>query len=176
MKKFFSLLIFTLIFSITQNSYAGIYDYPRVAILPFHLKANVSEILSLTQEDIVNECVNTELVKSNRFDIVDRVYLSEVLNEQSFQMTGAIDPNTAVKIGKLVGAQYIVVGSITSLNSRGKSVTASIFSRMIDVETGRVVLAGKGKASTNTVEDSLESSSINLVEDLLLTMDKRKGN
>ena len=181
---------------------AGIFDYPTVAVIPFHKKAAVSVDLSLNDEDIVNEMVNKELTNSCRFDIVDRTYLKETLDEQYLAMTGIVDTATAAEMGRLLGAQYVVVGSITGLSSKKKSnvgggtysVIAHIYARMIEVETGRVVLVGSGDGTSKNrvyktpfrlikigsdeidqeqVHDALKDASINLVNDMVKAMDKK---
>ena len=87
----------------------------------------------------------------------------------SFNMSGMVDPMTAVQIGKLAGVKYLVAGSVTGLSTKSSgaaysdtawggggfnknTVIANVTVRFIDVETGRIVLAASGtgeSASTN---------------------------
>ena len=53
----------------------------------------------------------------------------KVIEEWNLQITDRVDPKTAVKLGKLVGAKILVVGSIVKFGE------ASL--RFIDVETGK---------------------------------------
>lgn len=99
----------------------------------------------------------TELVKSGKFIVVERGRMEKVLEEQKLQARGMVDPNTAVKIGKILGLEAIVIGAVSQfgvkteghdyLLKKGKrqvaEATAEI--RMVDVETGQVLLADSGK-------------------------------
>ena len=139
---------------------------PTVAVIPFHKKAAVSAELSIEDEDYAAELVNEYLTNANRFDIVDREYLKETLDEQDLSMSGAVDPSTAANIGNIVGAKYIVVGSINGLSTvnkvgkvagvGGKSfkVVAHLSARIIEVETSRVLVAatGTGTSTAHLVE------------------------
>jgi TolB-like protein len=58
--------------------------------------------------------------------------LEKVLSEQKLSMSGVTDAETAVKVGKLVGAKFVMVGSISKLGN-----TYTLNSRLIDVESGR---------------------------------------
>jgi hypothetical protein len=51
------------------------------------------------------------------FTTVDRKSISNVIKEQKLQSSGLMDENTAVQIGKLVGAQALISGEITSTSS-----------------------------------------------------------
>ena len=202
-KKLLALMVCAVLIMLPNICAAGIFDYPTVAVIPFHKKAAVSADLSLSDEDIVSEIVNKELTNSGKFDIVDRAYLQETLDEQYLSMTGSIDQATAAQIGQLLGAQYIVVGSITGLSSKKKSnvgggtytVIAHVYARMIEVETGRVVLAGSGdgvsknrvykapfrlikvgedEVDQEQVHEALKQAANNLVKDMLNAMNNRQ--
>ena len=58
----------------------------------------------------VAEIVRTELVGTGRFRVVERAQISRAIDEQKLQMSGMIDDQRAVQIGKLLGADLIVVG------------------------------------------------------------------
>src|SRR5882672_2454536 len=55
----------------------------------------------------------TELAKSQRFIVVERDKLDKLMEEQKLGMSGAIDPNTAAKMGKILGLNAIVTGAIS---------------------------------------------------------------
>ena len=62
------------------------------------------------------EAVEAELVNIGGVKIFTRRDLQKVLQEQKLQMSGLIDPQTAVQIGKLSGVRYIVTGAINNIN------------------------------------------------------------
>jgi curli biogenesis system outer membrane secretion channel CsgG len=59
------------------------------------------------------DMLNDALVQSNRFIVLDRQSLQDVLMEQDLGATGRIRPNTAAKIGEIEGAELLIKGSVT---------------------------------------------------------------
>ncbi|NCC97823.1 MAG: hypothetical protein EOM02_13425, partial [Synergistales bacterium] len=66
--------------------------------------------------------------------VVDAVHVKKAAAEQRIGMSGLVDPSSAAKVGKVVGARYVLVGSVNSLGGE-----ISLDSRLIDVETGTVL-------------------------------------
>jgi tetratricopeptide (TPR) repeat protein len=52
-------------------------------------------------------------VRTNVFNVIERTQLDQVLKEQNFQISGAVDDNQAVEIGKLLGLDALVLGSLS---------------------------------------------------------------
>jgi len=55
---------------------------------------------------------NSELAK--RFSVIERDKLELVMKEQGLAASGAVDPATAAKLGRLLGVKYIITGGIDS--------------------------------------------------------------
>jgi curli biogenesis system outer membrane secretion channel CsgG len=55
----------------------------------------------------------TELVKSGKFSVIEREKLNLVLQEHQLSASGAVSSKTAVELGKLLGVQLIVTGSVS---------------------------------------------------------------
>lgn len=55
----------------------------------------------------------TALVKSERYIVVERSKLNEVMAEQSLGASGAVDDQTAASIGKILGVEIAVFGAVT---------------------------------------------------------------
>jgi len=73
------------------------------------------------------------LVKAQKFRVVDRRNLDAIRAEQRFQLSGEVDDKTAVSIGHLIGAAFVVTGGINPWE------TAKFLRlRVLDVETGRI--------------------------------------
>jgi len=106
----------------------------------------------------VSEIMRTVLVGNPRFQVVERAQINKALSEQKFQKSGVIDDKSAVEIGKFLGADLIIVGSVVKI---GNAYT--INSRMIDVKTGEAKL---GKNVTGTDLNLLTSMSNDLVKSL----------
>ncbi|NPU83588.1 MAG: hypothetical protein HPY65_03785 [Syntrophaceae bacterium] len=48
------------------------------------------------------------------FSLVDRQSLDRIISEQKFSQSGLVDPNTAARLGRMVGAQGIYTGAVTA--------------------------------------------------------------
>jgi curli biogenesis system outer membrane secretion channel CsgG len=98
----------------------------------------------------------TELVKSGKFIVVERDKLDKIMEEQKLGMTGVIDATTAAKVGKVLGLNAIVTGSISQFGSgtegseylitqsKNQVVKCSVDIRVVDAETGQILLADSG--------------------------------
>jgi len=86
-----------------------------------------------SEAKIISGRLRSDLFNTNKFDILEREKMEQVLQEQGFQLTGCTSDECAVEIGKVIGVSRIVAGSIGKL---GSIYTLNI--RMINVETGRV--------------------------------------
>lgn len=164
MRKTLLMAVFVFFAAAFHICHAGLADYPRVAVMPFNIKAAISHNLDFSYNESVSEEVSFALMNEGYFDILERNELQRVVDEQSFQMTDLVDQSTAVQIGGMLGAEYILVGSITGLSSKKmdnealgfgnkqSQVIAHLTGRLIEVKTGRVVLAGRGTGkATNTM-------------------------
>jgi curli biogenesis system outer membrane secretion channel CsgG len=49
---------------------------------------------------------------SSKFSVIERNKLNLILKEQNLATSGAVDPATAAKVGKMLGAKYIVLGGV----------------------------------------------------------------
>jgi curli biogenesis system outer membrane secretion channel CsgG len=118
----------------------------------------------------VTDLLVDELVNDGTFRVIERKRLDALMSEQSFSNSERADPGAAalVKLGKALGVKYLIVGSVTRFgleNSRrsvtpsiGLSVlrlgsvsrtegkgTVAITARIIDVETGEILVSAKGE-------------------------------
>ena len=95
---------------------------------------------------IIASLLANELGRLNNISIVERNQMNDLLDEQKLQMSGVIDSSTASEIGKILGADAVVIGSVsdyanwTAVLVPGSTVSFSM--RMIDVETGKVITSG----------------------------------
>jgi len=103
-----------------------------IAVLPFESKGIGG---ALGQIDLLDKLV-TGFVGINRFKVIERAQLEKILEEQKLGMTGIIDASTAAQIGKGIGVDGVVCGSITQ---GGNAVT--IDARLIDTETAAIIVA-----------------------------------
>jgi hypothetical protein len=94
------------------------------------------EAVGKVDKDVVRpltDSVRREIVKANKFEVMDRGNMDKILKEQAFQMTGCTSKECAVEAGQLLGVGKIVVGSV-SLVGRTYLLSLSV----VNVETGKV--------------------------------------
>jgi hypothetical protein len=90
----------------------------------------------------VREDLSTALpnVEPPAFRLVERGQLDQVLKELGLQQTGLVDSATAIKLGKMVQAQAVLIGSVSD---RGPGSAVVINARLINTETGECTVAAQ---------------------------------
>jgi len=66
--------------------------------------------------NIIDTAFSENKLLSGKFSVVERDKLNLVLKEQGLAQTGAVDPATAAKVGKILGVKYIILGGIDKFN------------------------------------------------------------
>ena len=95
---------------------------------------------------VIASLIASELSSLSNIKVVERGRIDHLIDEQQLQMTGIIDSESAVEIGKMLGADAVLVGNVTdylswsSLGLTGSTVSFSM--RMIDIKSGQVVTSG----------------------------------
>ncbi|MDR1898659.1 MAG: CsgG/HfaB family protein [Treponema sp.] len=84
--------------------------------------------------EFVIEELSMRLVNAQKFTVFDRKTLDAIRTEQNFQMTGEVDDDIIIGIGKFVGAEIVITGSI---DVSGSSTRLRI--KALDVKTAQVV-------------------------------------
>jgi len=89
--------------------------------------------------------IENAFVNVGKVRVVDRQNIAKIVKEYEFQQSDLTDQSTAVEIGKLSGADIIVIGSISYV---GKQYYLNI--KLISVETGEIIGSSIDKASDAT--------------------------
>ncbi|HEY3351812.1 MAG TPA: CsgG/HfaB family protein [Polyangia bacterium] len=105
---------------------------PAVALLYFDYTGKTVELEQLRKG--LARMLISDLGASEAFQIIERERLEEVLAELKFGQTKVIDPTSAAKIGKLLGAQLLVLGGYFDLGGKLRCDA-----RVVEVLTGKVV-------------------------------------
>ena len=85
---------------------------PRIAVLEFKNKAD-NQWWYHGGADAAQDVFVTELVKSGKFRVVEREQLEALMKEKGLTLSGDVDPKTAVRVGKLLGVNYLLTGAVT---------------------------------------------------------------
>lgn len=101
----------------------------------------------------------TQLVQSGKYTVLERRELDNILREQNLGASGAVTAATAAKVGKLLGVQLMLTGSITSFSIKRTSIglrgiggsysnaESKVDVRLVNVETGEVLVAATGQGN-----------------------------
>jgi hypothetical protein len=63
------------------------------------------------------EKIQTGLTRSGKVRFIDKQARNKIAKEIGYQRGGMVTPDTRVKLGKQVGAEYMITGSITSITA-----------------------------------------------------------
>ncbi len=99
------------------------------------------------------DMLTTALVKTNKFDVIERDRMDEILAEQGMTLSGVFSNVTGVDSLNLSGVDYILTGAITEYGKSSSGMASSKFSiaskstkmavdvRVLDVESGSISIA-----------------------------------
>ncbi|MEO8200379.1 MAG: CsgG/HfaB family protein [Gemmatimonadota bacterium] len=109
---------------------------PGIAVMPFENGGSYGrdkEDFEALQQGIPAMLIS-ELSRNPAARVVDRSDINRILGEQNLVTQGRVDAATAARVGKLVGARYMIMGSF--IDHYGKM---RIDARIVDVETSEIL-------------------------------------
>jgi hypothetical protein len=86
--------------------------------------------------------IMTDMETTGLFNIISKERLKDVISEQEFQLTGMVDENNMVKIGKMTAASYILTGCFMELNGNLR-IESQVFSVEKGMQLGTASVTGK---------------------------------
>lgn len=107
----------------------------------------------------VREIISSTIVNAGNYDIVERSLLEKVMQEQQFSNSGAVNDNDATEIGKLTGANKIVLSVVTLTGGRNM-----ISLKMIDVKTANVERQKVKMVASEELLDVVEPLTLSLID------------
>lgn len=172
MKRSLILISIIIVLGVFALPAAGAVNLHRIAILPFDdgsIKRTWGEGFNLGK-GVADELV-TALLETNRFRLIEREEVDKILEEQNLGKDGVLDPQTAAKIGKILGVQYLVIGRISEFSTKedddalanlnhnnpmGMRITrttarVAIDARLVDATTAEIITSVTGSGKKKTV-------------------------
>ena len=125
----------------------------RLAVIEFKEVDSISQTNNLGT--MVSEIFTTEVVNSDAFKIVEREQLQKILQEHTIVQIGIVDTTQAQKLGKMLGADAIITGSVMKIGQKLR-----IDARVIEVKTGIIVSAESRLCNEELSEISRNVSDI----------------
>ncbi|HUL69053.1 MAG TPA: CsgG/HfaB family protein [Gemmatimonadales bacterium] len=123
---------------------------PGIAVLPFENGGSYGqdkENFEALQKGIPAMLLS-ELSKNPAARLVDRSQTQEILKEQDLGKDGRVDANTAAKVGKIVGARYVIMGSFIDFYGKFR-----VDARIVNVETSEIMKVVTNDPSLQKRED-----------------------
>src|SRR5262249_18494746 len=171
----FSALVCALVLALASPSYAQ--AKIKVAIWEFDNNAAHTywywDKMGPAARNIIDTAFSENKQLANKFSVIERDKLNLVLKEQGLAQTGAVDPATAAKVGKILGVKYIILGGVDKFEVNknagaigrlgvGASVTnanATITLRVVASTTPERVIAIAGDGSVKKGGGFLKDAS-----------------
>ena len=176
--KFFIPLL--IVFCLFTHTSAAIVETSNIAIMDLgtHEGAVPFEINVFNAGKASSEYLIQRLFEVGKFNVMDRTLVEDKIRESSLNTTGLIDPDTAKKIGEILGADYLVYGNVNdvTLSETGGStvgvgldiskitVKAHIIVRVMDIETGKIIGATKGEGKSSGAFVRIKGSPVAVLE------------
>ena len=105
----------------------------RVAVVPFTAPRGAGSFYGA----IVSERLVIQILARGELDLVERRFLDKVLEEQRLGVFGIMDQDTVKALGKVLGVDAILTGTIVELKGERVEINA----RLIHAETAQVLAA-----------------------------------
>jgi curli biogenesis system outer membrane secretion channel CsgG len=152
-------------------------DKKRVAVMNFDYGTVSTSVVQIwgSNQDIgkgIADMLVDRLVNGGKYSVIERKAIDKLIAEQNFSNSDRADPSSAAKIGKLLGVDAIVIGSITQFGRDDKSTNlgglgaaagrfgiggigkkeskavVQITARLVNVETGEILASVPGKGES----------------------------
>jgi TolB-like protein len=107
----------------------------------------------------------SDLGSVQEIQLLERERMQDVVKEMETQRTSYYDSSTAVKVGRLAGAEYIVVGAFAALQPKMR-----IDTRVVRVETGEIVKTAQVTGDEDKFFDLEQKLAKNLIDGLGLAL------
>jgi hypothetical protein len=130
LRKLFDMAVVQLV----DYSSIGITGGTPASLIPF----SSAEGADKSSAEYFAEQMNFALARNKTFKTVERRDLQKILKELELGMTGMVEDENAVKVGRLIGARMIVTGRLYAKNRNYE-----VFLKLLRVETGEVLSVNK---------------------------------
>ncbi len=150
MKRLLAVLFLTFLLSVSVSAQ----QKKRVAVLNFDYATVQSSVNAIFggNNDVgkgIADLLVGNLVNGGVYSVVERKAIDKILTEQNFSNSDRTDPTTAAKVGRILGVDAIIVGSITQFGRDDHQT--NIGGGAIGGLTSKYGLGGVGKKSSKAV-------------------------
>lgn len=126
----------------------------RIAVLNFEYGTVQSGVAAIFGQNIdvgkgIADLLVEQLVKGGTYSVIERKRIDQILTEQNFSNSDRVDSATAAKLGRILGVDAILMGSITQFGRDDK--TTSYGGSAVGGITGRFGIGGVSKREAKAV-------------------------
>lgn len=139
---------------------------PTLGVLDFDNNSLADRQRLETLRQGLAQMFSSELGQLQALRLVERANLHRLIEEMRLGQAGMLDDKSAQQVGKLAGAQYLLLGSFIYLPG-GK---LRVDTRVVEVETGRILKAGEETGKENQLFDMVKALNKKLVKELALKL------
>src|SRR5258708_5000913 len=135
---------------------------PGIAVLPFDNSGSYGqdkENFDALRKGIAGMLI-AELAANPAARVVEREEIEKLLAEQSLGASGKVTPETAAKIGKLVGARYVIAGTFIDFYGDFR-----LDARLVNVETSEIVKVESERMQRDHLFDIIRTVAARLMKD-----------
>jgi curli biogenesis system outer membrane secretion channel CsgG len=184
MKSLLSVRVLALFLALTTALSAQAPRKARIAVMDFDYATVQSYSSAMFGSNIdvgkgITNLLIANLVKNGTYSIIERSALDKIMAEQNFNNSQRADPSSAAKLGKLLGVDAIIVGSITQFGNETKNTNVGgggggwhgyglggvghsksnanvgVTARIVNVETGEILAIAEGAGTSSRSSTSL---------------------
>jgi len=146
---------------------------PGIAVFPFNNGGSYGqgkEDFDALERGIAGMMIS-ELAQNPAARVVERQEIQRLLDEQNLSAQNRVDPQTAAKIGKLVGARYVVAGTFIDFYGDFR-----VDVRLVNVETGEIVKTESERMQRDHMFDIIRNVAARLMKDASLPALQRQAS
>jgi len=135
---------------------------PGIAVLPFNNGGSYGqgkEDFDALERGIAGMMIS-ELSANSAARVVERQEIQRLLDEQNLGAQGRVDAATAAKIGKLVGARYVVLGTFIDFYGDFR-----VDVRLVNTETSEIIKTESERMQRDHMFDIIRNVAARLMKD-----------
>ncbi len=187
-RKFLLSILLLSLFAILAFPAFGAEKLYKIAVLPFDDGSIQDRWWDEGNWDVgkgISDEFVTELLKTNKFRLIEREQIDKVIEEQDFGESGRVDAKSAAKIGKILGVQFLVMGRVTEFSLKSSEVgglslkkgiglgvkstnaIVAIDARLVDTSSAEIIasVTGKGNKRNTNLSVAVEWEAISFGSD-----------
>ena len=146
---------------------------PGIAVFPFNNGGSYGqgkEDFDALERGIAGMMIS-ELAQNPAARVVERQEIQRIIDEQNLVGQNRVDPQTAAKVGKLVGARYVVAGTFIDFYGDFR-----VDVRLVNVETGEIVKTESERMQRDHMFDIIRNVATRLMKDANLPALQRQAS